>query len=88
MASTVPQFSKTIKKQPLLIKTNSVESDDRNPETESFEVWDEGNKGKKIVGLKTKGKRTLTEAKLPMKQAKVLKVGTKKKPGTMTSSDA
>jgi hypothetical protein len=40
------------------------------------------------VGLKTKGKRTSSEAKLPMKQAKVLKVGTKKKPGTRTSSEA
>jgi hypothetical protein len=84
----VPQFSKKIKKQPLLIETNPEESDDENPETKSFEDWDEGNKGKKTVGLKTKGKRTSSEAKLPMKQAKVLKVGTKKKPGTRTSSEA
>jgi hypothetical protein len=84
----VPQFSKKIKKQPLLIETNPEESDDENPETKSFEDWDEGNKGKKTYGLKTKGKRTSSEAKLPMKQAKVLKVGTKKKPGTRTSSEA
>ena len=84
----VPQFSKKIKKQPLLIETNPEESDDENPETKSFEDWDEGNKGKKTEGLKTKGKRTSSEAKLPMKQAKVLKVGTKKKPGTRTSSEA
>lgn len=84
----VPQFSKKIKKQPLLIETNPEESDDENPETKSFEDWDEGNKEKKTVGLKTKGKRTSSEAKLPMKQAKVLKVGTKKKPGTRTSSEA
>ena len=84
----VPQFSKKIKKQPLLIETNPEESDDENPETKSFEDWDEGNKGKTTVGLKTKGKRTSSEAKLPMKQAKVLKVGTKKKPGTRTSSEA
>ena len=84
----VPQFSKKIKKQPLLIETNPEESDDENPQTKSFEDWDEGNKGKKTLGLKTKGKRTSSEAKLPMKQAKVLKVGTKKKPGTRTSSEA
>ena len=34
----------------------------------SFEDWDEGNKEKKTVGLKTKGKRTSSEAKLPITQ--------------------
>ena len=61
-------FQKKIKTQPLLIETNPEESDDENQDSKSFEDWDEGNKGKKTGGLKTKGKRTLSEAKLPMKQ--------------------